>query len=178
MGEQRRGRAILLVGPMGAGKSSVGLALASRRGWAHIDLDERVAEEAGMSIPEIFEREGEHGFRAREAAALEALPDDRCVVSLGGGALVAGGSRAVAARKGLLVWLDATPEALARRVGDGSGRPLLAGLDRAGIVARLAALRAARAQAYAQADVRIDTSDLGVDEVCARVEDALAEAGR
>jgi shikimate kinase len=151
---------------MGSGKSSVGRALARRLGWDLVDTDARIVEDAGMSIAEIFEREGEAGFRARETAVLADLPEACCVVALGGGAVIASANRALLRRKGQLIWLDGSPEQLARRVRGSRGRPLLAGLDRPAIVERLRELREERAEAYASADLRIDTDGRRISAVC------------
>ena len=175
MGSGERDRSVLLSGLMGAGKSRVGRALASRLGWQFVDSDQSVEEASGMKVAEIFAREGEAAFRRRERAALEALPTHRCVVALGGGAVVAAENRRVLAAKGTLVWLDAAPETLVERIGDAADRPLLAGLDRAGRVARLAQLRAERQSAYAEAPIRIETDGRGVNEVVELVVAALAK---
>jgi len=175
MGSGERDRSVLLSGLMGAGKSRVGRALASRLGFEFVDSDHSVEQAGGMKVSEIFAREGEASFRARERAALEALPTQRCVVALGGGAVVAAENRRILADKGTLVWLDAAPETLVERIGDAEDRPLLAGLDRAGRIARLAALRAERHSAYAEAPIRIVTDGCGVGEVVERVLAALKE---
>ena len=175
MGSGERDRSVLLTGLMGAGKSRVGRALASRLGWQFVDSDRSVEEASGMGVAEIFAREGEAAFRRRERAALEALPTHRCVVALGGGAVVAAENRRILAAKGTLVWLDASPETLLERIGDAAGRPLLAGLDTAGRIARLAQLRAERASAYAEAPIRIETDGRGVAEVVELVVAALAK---
>lgn len=175
MGSGERDRSVLLSGLMGAGKSRVGRALASRLGWQFVDSDQNVEEASGMKIAEIFAREGEAAFRRRERAALEELPTHRCVVALGGGAVVAAENRRILAAKGTLVWLDAAPETLVARIGDAAERPLLAGLDRAGRVARLAQLRAERQSAYAEAPIRIETDGRGVGEVVELVIAALAK---
>jgi shikimate kinase len=173
VGSDPRDRCVLLTGPMGAGKSRVGRALASVLGFRFVDTDAEVEKAAGMKIAEIFAREGEAAFRAREREVLEALPTRRCVVALGGGAVVAPENRRVLAAKGRLVWLDARPETLASRVGNAVERPLLAGLDRAGRIAKLAELRAARAEAYGAASLRIETDQRSVDEICALIRAAL-----
>ena len=175
MGSGERDRSVLLTGLMGAGKSRVGRALASRLGWRFVDSDQSVEEASGMKIAEIFAREGESAFRRRERAALEALPTHRCVVALGGGAVVAPENRRLLAAKGILVWLDAAPETLVERIGDAADRPLLAGLDRAGRVARLAGLRAERRSAYAEAPIRIETDGRDVGQVVELVVAALAK---
>jgi shikimate kinase len=158
---------------MGAGKSRVGRALASALGWKFVDTDVLVEKAASMKIAEIFAREGETGFRKRERAVLEALPTVDCVIALGGGAVVSVENRDVLREKGTLVWLDARPETLVERIGDAAERPLLAGLDREARLALLAALRDARASAYATAVHRIDTDASSVADVCAAVLAAL-----
>jgi shikimate kinase len=171
-------RSILLCGPMGSGKSSVGRALAAALGWRFADTDADVEASAGLSIAQLFEREGEAGFRARERAALRGLPEARCVAALGGGAVEARENREILRAKGRLVWLDARPETLARRIGADPARPLLAGLDAAGRVERLGELCARRAHAYASAELRVVTDDKDVGEVCRAVLDGLGLEAR
>jgi shikimate kinase len=175
MGSGEHDRSVLLSGLMGAGKSRVGRALASKLDFGFVDTDRSVEEASGMKVAEVFAREGETGFRLRERAALEGLPTHRCVVALGGGAVVAAENRRILAGVGTLVWLDASPETLVERLGDAGDRPLLAGLDRAGRIARLAALRAERHSAYAEAPIRIETDGRGVGEVVDLVLAALKE---
>ncbi|MFB6259776.1 MAG: shikimate kinase, partial [Thiohalorhabdaceae bacterium] len=100
---------IFLVGPMGSGKSTVGRALAARLGTNLVDLDELVAAGAGLSIPEIFEAEGEAGFRDREQAALADIADLRgpLVVATGGGAVLREANRRRMAEAGRVVYLHA-----------------------------------------------------------------------
>jgi shikimate kinase len=162
-------RSILLCGMMGSGKSSVGRALAERLGWRFVDADAEIEAGAGMSVAQIFEREGEAGFRARERELLRALPEAGCVIALGGGAVEAAENRAILASKGRLVWLDARPETLAERIGTTARRPLLAGLDGRARVERLRELGARRASAYASAELRVSTDGLGVAQVCQAV---------
>ena len=174
VGSVDRDRCVLLTGPMGAGKSRVGRALAKSLGWTFVDTDAEVERAARMKIAEIFAREGETGFRERERAVLEALPARQCVVALGGGAVVAAGNRRVLGEKGRLVWLDARPETLVERIGEAAERPLLAGLGRGARIAKLAALRDARAAAYGTAELRVETDVRSVEEVCAVILAALA----
>ncbi len=172
-GSSERDRCVLLTGPMGAGKSRVGRALASALGWKFVDTDVSVEKAAGMKIAEIFAREGETGFRNRERAVLESLPEQGAVIALGGGAVVAEENRVLLRSKGTLVWLDARPETLVERIGEAAERPLLAGLDRAARIAKLAALRDSRAVAYATAVHHIETDGRSADEVCAAIRTAL-----
>jgi shikimate kinase len=170
---EERDRCVLLCGLMGSGKSRVGRALASRLGWPFLDTDERIEKAAGMKIAEIFARQGEPAFRRLETEALSGLPGARCVVALGGGAVVSAENRRLLRAKGRVVWLDAAPETLAERIGDSQKRPLLAGLDRAGRVAKLTQLRAERLAAYEDGTLRVQTDGLSVDESAAKVHAAL-----
>lgn len=165
-----RERTILLSGMMGSGKTTVGHRLAERLGWPFVDTDEVIASEAGMSIPEIFEREGESGFRARERAVLERLPACRTVVALGGGAVLSSENRELLRTKGTRVLLEADPQTLADRVGNGGERPLLG--DGVG-VGRIREILALRSEAYASAEVRIATDGVPVDGVCDALMDRL-----
>ena len=151
-------RTVVLVGPMGSGKSTVGRALARRLGVGHVDTDDLVVEAAGASIPEIFADEGEAEFREHEYQALHlAVAGSPKVISTGGGIVTTKSSRELlAGGDALVVWLDASIDTLVRRVGDGRRRPLLADGDvRATLVAKVAE----RAESYREvADVRVDTS--------------------
>jgi shikimate kinase len=173
MGRSERHWTILLAGMMGAGKSSVGRALAQRLGRPFLDTDARIEACSGRSVAQIFAADGEAAFRALERVVLLELPPYHAVVALGGGAIVPEANRAILHERGALVWLDASPETLAARVGEGADRPLLAGMDEPTRVARLAALRDQREAAYASADVRIDTDGRTVDQVCDLVLEAL-----
>ncbi len=167
---------LVLVGMMGAGKTTVGRALADRLGWAFVDTDAEVEAATGRSVEERFAEAGEPAFRADERRALATALSDGgpVVVSAGGGAVVDEGSRRLLSRSATVVWLRADPTTLAARVGDGTGRPLLAG----GAAAGLAALDARRRPLYAAvADVVVDVDDLDVDGVVGRVLAARTAAG-
>ena len=118
---------VLLVGMMGAGKTTVGRVLSKRLGWPYFDSDDMVEAHTGQSVPEIFEERGEAAFRAEEARALaEAVTSDGpAVVSVAGGAVLDPDNRRRLADGGTVVWLRAEVETLAKRVGTGKGRPLL-----------------------------------------------------
>jgi len=139
---------VVLVGLPGSGKSAVGRRLAHRHGATFIDLDDAIEAGAGMSVPAIFEAEGEAGFRAREAAAVEALGSAdrerpvRRVIATGGGTMVDPRNRWRLAHGRVIVWLDGRPEALAQRLRHSrTVRPLIAGRDPIGAVRALGAAR-------------------------------------
>jgi shikimate kinase len=150
---------ILLVGMMGAGKTTTGHLLADRLGWGYRDSDADVEKATGLTVPELFARDGEAAFRRAEATVLaEACADPSpSIVSVAGGAVLSEDNRKLIASSGLVVWLRARPDTLASRVGTGIGRPLL-GDDPAEAVVRLDAVRA---PLYAElADVVIDVDEL------------------
>jgi shikimate kinase len=159
---------ILLVGMMGAGKTTVGELVADKLGWAYLDSDAAVVAATGKTVPEIFATDGEDAFRRAESDALSlaCAQLQPVVISVAGGAVLAPANREVLHHCGTVFWLRARPETLAARVGTGVGRPLLDD-DPAGVLARLNEERAAL---YAQvADVVIDVDDLAPDDVAAQV---------
>ena len=154
---------------MGSGKSVVGPLVAYRLGMAFVDTDAIVVDQAGVPIDELWERDGEAAFRAQEVAAVaDVAAGPPAVVATGGGVVVAGANVAAMSASGTVIWLRATAETLSRRVGDGGGRPLLAGdlpLD------KLRSILQERSEAYeAAAGLIIDTDDLSADETADRIE--------
>lgn len=159
---------VLLVGMMGAGKSSVGRRVARRLGWPYLDSDEQVCRRTGRSVPEIFAERGEAAFRAEERGALAraATSAHPVVVSVAGGAVLDPVNRRRLRQAGTVVWLRARPATLARRVGGGEGRPLL-GADPASALGRL---YSRRRPLYADmADAVIDVDGITPDEAATRV---------
>jgi shikimate kinase len=169
-------KTVWLVGMMGAGKSAVGRSLALALGVRFVDSDDEIALRCGCSLGEIFEREGEQGFRERERELIDEVAGDEAIVSLGGGAVSQPGMAERLAAAGTVVYLRARPETLLERVGDAGSRPLLANLDDGAREARLSGLIAARSAANETAAIVVDTDDLGVDEVAGRVARRLADA--
>lgn len=144
---------IALVGMPGAGKSTIGAALARRLGWPFRDSDAEIERETGLTIAELFERDGEAAFRERERAVIDRLLDGRLVVlASGGGAFAQPVTRRLLLARATTVWLDADPETLASRIKYGAARPLL-GRDP---IAALRGLSERRRSSYAMAAIRID----------------------
>jgi shikimate kinase len=166
-------RHILLVGMMGSGKTTVGELVASALGWPYRDSDADIVAATGLTVPEIFERQGEQAFRVAEAAALAracAEPSPN-VISVAGGAVLSADNRELIKASGTVVWLRARADTLAARVGDGTGRPLLES-DPAAVLSRLSAERAGLYEEVA--DLIIDVDDLSPDEVAKMVIDKAA----
>jgi shikimate kinase len=161
---------LLLVGMMGAGKTTTGRLVAEKLGWDYLDSDVEVERATGLTVPALFARDGEAAFRDAETEALRraCAGTEPVVVSVAGGAVLRPENRTLLRDCGRVVWLRARPETLASRVGDGVGRPLLDG-DPA---RALRALDAVRRPLYAEvADEVIDVDDLGPAEVAARIID-------
>jgi shikimate kinase len=122
---------IFLIGMMGAGKSTVGRLLAAASGFDFIDCDRELEHRAGTSIATMFELEGEAGFRQREHQLLEELTArPRVVLATGGGAILSEDNRAMLRSRGLVIYLQASPEEIIRRTRGDSSRPLLQVDDR------------------------------------------------
>jgi shikimate kinase/3-dehydroquinate synthase len=161
-------RPLFLNGMMGAGKSALGRAVAERAAVPFVDLDVEVERRAGMSIREIFEKQGEAAFRVmeREGVARELADPTPRVIAVGGGSLLTRSLRLQALEKGLVVTLKATPAELVRRVsGDGS-RPMLGA---APTEARVVELLEARATSYAEAHAVLDTTGASFESLAAEV---------
>ena len=166
-------RNLILVGPMGAGKSSIGQHLAQRFALRFVDADESVEQAAGASVAQLFEREGEAGFRLRERAVLaKLLAQDGLVLATGGGAVLDADNRALMKRRGFVVHLQVSQAQQLARLADDTSRPLLARADRAQV---LDALAAVRAPLYAQvADLAFDTDTLDAAAAAQALGDLLA----
>ena len=155
---------LFLIGFMGAGKSSVSQSLARLLSREVVEMDQRIARQEGMTIPEIFEKKGEPYFRSCETALLESFAQSEpCIVSCGGGVPMREENVAAMRRSGTVVLLTARPEVILERVKDDHNRPLLEGHKDIPYITQLMEQR--RPKYEAAADVVVDTSDLSVEEV-------------
>jgi shikimate kinase len=171
---------VYLIGYRGAGKSTVGAALAHRLGRDWIDTDQRIEQQAGRTIKTIFETDGEQAFRDLESAVITELAAEAQtrpqVVSLGGGAVLRAANRQVLAASGRRIWLTARPEVLFERITQdgtsGDRRPALSGL---GAYDEVAALLAAREPLYRElAEKTVDTERLTTEDIAEQIARWLA----
>lgn len=151
-------RAIVLVGMMGSGKSSVGRRLAGRLGLPFVDADTEIETAAHMTIPEIFAQRGEAEFREGERRVISRVLTTRAplVLATGGGAFMNAETRGRVKELGISVWLKAEPDVLMRRVRKRSNRPLLQTADPEATLRRMLA---EREPVYGLADITILSSD-------------------
>jgi len=154
-----RASVVCLAGFMGSGKSTVGARLAQQLGWRFVDLDEKIEESAGISIPQFFERHGEPAFRQFEAEQLRAALGrasefaEATVLALGGGTYAQAGAPEFLRNAGIpVIWLDTPMELLLERCSTMTGRPLFRD------EASFRALYAQRVVSYQRADFRVDGS--------------------
>jgi shikimate kinase len=172
-------RAIVLVGMMGSGKSSVGRRLAARLGLPFVDADTEIETAAHMTIPEIFAQRGEAEFRDGERRVISRILTTRAplVLATGGGAFMNAETRERVKELGISVWLKAEPDVLMRRVRKRSNRPLLQTADPEATLRRMLA---EREPVYALADITILSSDepheVVVGETIAALGDYLGPA--
>ena len=168
--------AIVLVGLMGSGKTTVGKRIAQELGYAFVDSDDVVASNAGKSVREIFAQDGEAKFRKYESEAIESVLSVQktpVVLATGGGAVISGENRALICEQAAhVVWLDASVEDLVIRTKSGATRPLLDG----NAATTLQSLSSQRSAWYDEvATVRIDTRGKSVAKVSSAVLEAIRE---
>lgn len=165
-------RAIVMVGMMGSGKSTIGSRLAQKLGLPFADADHEIEVAANMTIPEIFAARGEAEFRAGEQRVIaRLLAQGPQVLATGGGAFMSPETRQRIAERGISIWLRADMETLFRRVKKRSNRPLLQTADPE---ATLRNLLADREPVYALADITVTSRDDPHEIVVDAVRDALA----
>ncbi len=165
-------RNLFLVGPMGAGKSAVGRQLARMLHLDFVDSDDEIESRTGVDIPFIFEKEGEEGFRKREARVIDDLSQlDGIVLATGGGAVLDADSRSRLGARGFVVYLSTSVTQQLQRTNRGRERPLLGNGDPAEILQRL---MAERDPLYREiADLVVNTDGRRVQTVAREIHDAL-----
>jgi shikimate kinase len=160
-----RGRAIVLIGFMGAGKSSVGRRLETRTGFPRFDTDEMIAAKLNLSIPRIFETRGEDFFRDAEMKALRNFDADRdAIIVTGGGIVLRTSNRELLRKLGVVVYLEADEQTLFARLSRRSNRPLLRTDDPRSTMRDLLEKRVPLYEEIA--DLTVDTSQLDHNQVC------------
>ena len=167
-------RSIVLVGMMGAGKSSIGRRLASRLNIPFVDADTEIERAAGMSIADIFARHGEADFRSGEARVIARLLDGGPqVLATGGGAVMNADTRAAIKAKGVSIWLTAEVDVLMRRIQKRRHeRPMLQAADP---VARLRELLAERKPVYALSDLTVQSREVPHEAIVTEIVAALGD---
>ena len=151
------GRSLYLVGMMGSGKTSTGRPLAERLGYGFVDADAVIEQAAGCSIPDIFDRDGEAGFRSLESQVLSAISQRHSLVVATGGGVVTQPENWGLLHSGIVIWLDVVPDQLLQRLkADSTVRPLLQTADPE---AALNALLNERRSLYAEADLTVVIND-------------------
>jgi len=169
----RLDRPIVLVGLMGAGKSTVGRRLAKRLGLSFVDSDAAIEDAAGYSAAEVYERFGEEDFRDGERRLVARLIDGEVrVIATGGGAYIDPGTRELLNSRAITIWLDAPVEVLADRTGRRDTRPMLRNCDRRETLERLAQ---ERGPMYSEAHIRVKSGNGAHGDVVESIVTALEQ---
>lgn len=144
---QARPERIFIVGPMGAGKTTIGKSLANKIGYKFNDTDHEIIQRCGADIPWIFDIEGEEGFRRREHQVLDALTQqEKIVLATGGGCILSSENRELLSSRGVVIYVDVSIDEQLRRTSADKNRPLLQNDDPKGVLTRL---RQERQELYA-----------------------------
>lgn len=169
-------QSIFLVGPMGAGKSTVGRFLAERLGYEFIDSDHEIEDRTGVTIPMIFDIEGEAGFRQREIAVIDELTQRPSIVlATGGGVVLAEDNRRALRSRGFVIYLRSSVESLVQRTKNDRNRPLLQTGDPETVIRQILE---ARDPLYVEiADLVIETQQVSVFRVVKHIHETLEAQG-
>lgn len=169
-------QSIFLVGPMGAGKSTVGRFLAERLGYEFIDSDHEIEDRTGVTIPMIFDIEGEAGFRQREIAVIDELTQrPNIVLATGGGVVLAEDNRRALRSRGFVIYLRSSVESLVQRTKNDRNRPLLQTGDPETVIRQILE---ARDPLYVEiADLVIETQQVSVFRVVKHIHETLEAQG-
>ena len=165
---------IILIGPMGSGKTSTGKMLAKEMGYVFLDTDEEVTKRTGVSIAYIFDVEGEEGFRKRECLALkECLNDNNTVLSTGGGIVLSKENRDLLQDRGTVVYLQTSIRSQVKRTASTNNRPLLQNNDPEETLEKLMLTRAPLYEEIA--DIIIMTDNKSLQEMSKEIQRAINE---
>jgi shikimate kinase len=165
---------IILIGPMGSGKTSTGRMLAKEMGYVFADTDEEVTKRTGVSIAYIFDVEGEEGFRKRECLALkECLNDNNTVLSTGGGIVFSKENRDLLQDRGTVVYLQTSIRSQVKRTASTNNRPLLQNKDPEETLEKLMLTRAPLYEEIA--DITIMTDNKSLQEMSKEIQRAINE---
>ena len=165
---------IILIGPMGSGKTSTGRMLAKEMGYAFADTDEEVTKRTGVSIAYIFDVEGEEGFRKRECLALkECLNDNNKIISTGGGIVLSKENRDLLQDRGTVVYLQTSIRFQVKRTASTNNRPLLQNKDPEETLEKLMLTRAPLYEEIA--DITIMTDNKSLQEMSKEIQRAINE---
>lgn len=167
---------IYIIGFMGSGKSTVGRKLASHLNWSFIDLDKKIEEIAGQTIPEIFSQHGEEYFRSVESKTLKSLGSEtNTVISTGGGSPCYADNMDHMIESGLTIYLKMTPLQLMKRLIDAKGeRPLIKGLKDESLLSFIKEKLAIREKCYERASLIIEGSNLNINAFYQQVRSSLS----
>ncbi len=170
---QLKGRSIVLIGLMGAGKTTIGRRLAKKLKLPFADADTEIEKAAGKTVPEIFEEHGEQYFRDGERRVIERLLSEQPrVLATGGGAYMSDETRATIADKGISIWLKADFELLMKRVRKRSNRPLLKTDDPEAVMRKLIA---ERYPVYGNSNIMVESRDVPHDQIVIACIETLAD---
>jgi shikimate kinase len=159
---------IILIGPMGAGKTTIGRQLAKRLSKEFYDSDHEIEKHTGADIPLIFELEGEAGFRKRESSVLEELVSYKNIVlSTGGGSVLDPDNRKLFSDNGIIIYLKSTAEKLNKRIADDKRRPLLQADDRLNQIRKI--LDEREPIYLSLANEVIETQDLSIKQITQKI---------